>query len=60
MRILRKWQMIHNVAQPDFEEFVYKQLENDPNVKIRKGVSFVACSQVRTVPTLEDYIYGSH
>lgn len=41
--------MIHNVAQPDFEQFVSTQLEDDPNVEIRKGVSFVSCSQVRRI-----------
>ncbi|KXH26613.1 FAD binding domain-containing protein [Colletotrichum simmondsii] len=38
-------EMIHNIPQPDFEKFVAKHLENDPNVEIRKGVGFVSCEQ---------------
>ncbi|KAK9792807.1 putative FAD-binding domain-containing protein [Seiridium cardinale] len=38
-------EMIHNVPQPDFEQFVYNALENDPNVEMRKGVAFVSCQQ---------------
>ncbi|KAK7432760.1 hypothetical protein QQZ08_000620 [Neonectria magnoliae] len=37
--------MIHNIPQPDFEQFVAKELENDPNVQIRKGVAYVTCEQ---------------
>lgn len=40
--------MIHNIPQPGFEQFVAKELENDPNVQIRKGVAFVTCEQVRS------------
>lgn len=39
-------QMIHNIPQPRFEQFVAEQLIGDPNVEIRKGVAFVSCIQV--------------
>lgn len=39
-------QMIHNIPQPKFEQFLSQQLCGDPNVTIRKGVSFVSLSQV--------------
>lgn len=45
------WQMIHNIPQPEFEAFVAHHLENDPNVRIRKGVGFVSCEQVCPLPT---------
>lgn len=38
--------MIHNIPQPDFEAIVAKALANDPNVEIRKNMSYVSCSQV--------------
>ncbi|OHF02124.1 FAD binding domain-containing protein [Colletotrichum orchidophilum] len=38
-------EMIHNIPQPDFEKFIAQNLENDPNVEIRKGVGFVSCDQ---------------
>ncbi|KAF2014634.1 FAD binding domain-containing protein [Aaosphaeria arxii CBS 175.79] len=38
-------EMIHNIPQPDFEQFVAWHLEKDPNVEIRKGVAFVSCDQ---------------
>lgn len=39
--------MIHNIPQPDFEQFVADELALDPNVEIRKGVAFVSVAQVR-------------
>lgn len=39
--------MIHNIPQPAFEQFVADELAHDPNVEIRKGVSFVSAAQVR-------------
>lgn len=39
--------MIHNIPQPSFEQFVARELENEPKVEIRKGVAFVSCRQVR-------------
>ncbi|QDS67736.1 hypothetical protein FKW77_005960 [Venturia effusa] len=37
--------MIHNIPQPDFEQFVADELANDSNVEIRKGVAFVSVAQ---------------
>ena len=42
--------MIHNIPQPVFEQFVTDYLARDPNVDIRKGVSFVSLDQVLTLP----------
>ncbi len=44
--------MIHNIPQPVFEQFLTDVLAKDPNVDIRKGVSFVSLTQVSagTVP----------
>lgn len=42
--------MIHNIPQPDFEDFVRKHLQSDPNVEIQKGVAFVSCEQVKSFP----------
>jgi 2-polyprenyl-6-methoxyphenol hydroxylase-like FAD-dependent oxidoreductase len=33
-------EMIHNIPQPVFEQFVTEHISADPNVEIRKGVSF--------------------
>ncbi|KAJ4349110.1 hypothetical protein N0V95_004891, partial [Ascochyta clinopodiicola] len=38
-------EMIHNIPQPNFEQFLSEQLSRDPNVEIRKGVSFVSLEQ---------------
>ncbi|KAE9962425.1 hypothetical protein BLS_000335 [Venturia inaequalis] len=38
-------EMIHNIPQPDFEQFVADELALDPNVEIRKGVAFVSGAQ---------------
>lgn len=38
--------MIHNIPQPKFEQFIADQLQNDPNVILRKNVAFIKCSQV--------------
>ncbi|EON61505.1 hypothetical protein W97_00720 [Coniosporium apollinis CBS 100218] len=38
-------EMIHNIPQPSFEQFVAHVLSNDPQVEIRKGVAFVSCTQ---------------
>ena len=40
-------QMIHNIPQPVFEQFITDVLARDPNVDLRKGVSFVSLEQVR-------------
>ncbi|KAH8646339.1 FAD binding domain-containing protein [Xylariales sp. PMI_506] len=35
-------EMIHNIPQPDFEQFVANELKGDTNVKIRKGIAFLS------------------
>ncbi|KAI8302260.1 hypothetical protein K4K59_000598 [Colletotrichum sp. SAR11_240] len=37
--------MIHNIPQPKFEQFIADQLQNDPNVILRKNVAFIKCGQ---------------
>ncbi|ORY61761.1 FAD binding domain-containing protein [Pseudomassariella vexata] len=44
-------EMIHNVAQPDFEKFIASHLMYDSNVEVRKGVAFVSCRQENGVVT---------
>ena len=39
--------MLHNIPQLAFEQFVAKELEHDPNVEIRKNVSYITSRQVR-------------
>jgi 2-polyprenyl-6-methoxyphenol hydroxylase-like FAD-dependent oxidoreductase len=39
-------QMIHNIPQPRFEQFLSEYLARDDNVDLRKGVSFVSLVQV--------------
>ena len=38
-------EMIHNIPQPVFEQFLTDYLVKDPNVEIRKGVSFVSLEE---------------
>ena len=38
-------EMIHNIPQPVFEQFITDVLAKDPSVDIRKGVSFVSLEQ---------------
>ncbi|PHH89955.1 hypothetical protein CDD83_4871 [Cordyceps sp. RAO-2017] len=38
-------EVIHNIPQPAFEDFIARQLEHDSNVEIRKGVAFVSSEQ---------------
>jgi 2-polyprenyl-6-methoxyphenol hydroxylase-like FAD-dependent oxidoreductase len=38
--------MIHNVPQPQFEEFIAEALKEKTNVEIHKNVSFVSLIQV--------------
>ncbi|KPM41581.1 hypothetical protein AK830_g4957 [Neonectria ditissima] len=45
-------EMIHNIPQPGFEQFVAKELENDSNVQIRKGVAYVTCEQGKDKVTI--------
>lgn len=37
--------MIHNIPQPDFEDFVYQRLRVDPYTEVRKGSAFISCEQ---------------
>ncbi|KAK6206459.1 hypothetical protein LQW54_007752 [Pestalotiopsis sp. IQ-011] len=46
-------EMIHNVSQPDFEQFVYEKLLDDPNVEMHKGIGFVSCQQDGDIVTSE-------
>lgn len=41
--------MIHNIPQPDSEEFIYRKLQVDSNAEVRKGVAFVSCEQASMV-----------
>ena len=38
-------EMIHNIPQPFFEQFITQELTKTNLVEIRKGTAFVACSQ---------------
>ena len=38
-------EMVHNIPQPHFEQFVATQLSHDPQVELRTGVAFVSCEQ---------------
>ncbi|KAF4415062.1 3-propionate hydroxylase [Fusarium acutatum] len=40
-------EMIHNIPQPDFEEYLAEKLSSEDLVDIRKGVSFVSLSQTK-------------
>lgn len=44
-------EMIHNIPQPVFEQFLTEHLVKDPNVEIRKGVSFVSLKEMNGVVT---------
>ncbi|EOO01155.1 putative fad binding domain-containing protein [Phaeoacremonium minimum UCRPA7] len=39
-------EMIHNIPQPVFEEFVARNLFHDSNNEIRKGVSYISSKEV--------------
>ncbi|KAL6157065.1 hypothetical protein ACJQWK_06564 [Exserohilum turcicum] len=38
-------EMIHNIPQPSFEQYLSEELSNKDNVDIRKGVSFVSLEE---------------
>lgn len=38
-------EMIHNIPQPDFEQYVAEELAHQSNSDVRKGVSFVSLQQ---------------
>ena len=42
-------QMIHNIPQPTFEQFLTDAISKDANVDLRKGESFVSLEQVSIV-----------
>jgi 2-polyprenyl-6-methoxyphenol hydroxylase-like FAD-dependent oxidoreductase len=50
--------MIHNIPQPNFEQFVATALAENPLVEIRKGVSFVSLKQVREIHAAVDVANG--
>jgi 2-polyprenyl-6-methoxyphenol hydroxylase-like FAD-dependent oxidoreductase len=35
-------EMIHNISQPDFEQYIAQELSKLDNVEVRKGISFVS------------------
>ncbi|KAK6388103.1 hypothetical protein LTR65_008111 [Meristemomyces frigidus] len=49
-------EMIHNIPQPDFEDFIATALAQTPSVELRKGVGFVSCQQTdaAVVTTVEE------
>lgn len=53
-------EMIHNIPQPAFEQFVADHLLNASNADIRKGVSFVSLKQTsdEVITTVEDRATG--
>jgi len=44
-------EMIHNIPQPDFEEYLGERLSDENLVDIRKGVSFVSLAQSKNSVT---------
>lgn len=46
------YQMIHNIPQPEFEEFIYQKLQVDPNTEVSKGVAFVSCEQASVLSVI--------
>ncbi|KAG9234664.1 3-propionate hydroxylase [Amylocarpus encephaloides] len=52
--------MIHNIAQPTFEELVTTRLQHDGKVEIRKNHSFVSCEQHKdqVITTVENRTTG--
>lgn len=49
-------QMIHNIPQPTFEQFLSDYLAGDENVDLRKGVSFVSLAQVSHIRSLDSTV----
>lgn len=50
LQVLTDIEMIHNIPQPVFEDFLTDLLSRDSNVDLRKGVSFVSLEQVCPMP----------
>ncbi|KAH7224141.1 hypothetical protein BKA60DRAFT_563203 [Fusarium oxysporum] len=44
-------EMIHNIAQPDFEEYLGERLSNEYRVDIQKGMTFVSLAQSKVTVT---------
>jgi len=44
-------EMIHNIAQPDFEEYLGERLSNEYRVDIQKGLPFVSLAQSKVTVT---------
>ncbi|KAM5511937.1 FAD binding domain-containing protein [Fusarium oxysporum f. sp. phaseoli] len=44
-------EMIHNIAQPDFENYLGERLSNEYRVDIQKGVPFVSLAQSKVTVT---------
>lgn len=44
--------MLHNIPQPDYEEFVQESLKKSDLVEIRKNHSFVALADASLYPLL--------
>ncbi|KEQ92998.1 hypothetical protein AUEXF2481DRAFT_6963 [Aureobasidium subglaciale EXF-2481] len=38
-------EMIHNIPQPVFEQYLTDQLSGDPRVELRTGIAFITCTQ---------------
>lgn len=38
-------EMLHNIAQPDFEDMVDKLIEKEPHVDVRKGWTWMSCTE---------------
>ena len=55
-------EMIHNIPQPEFEQFITQAVNQTELVEIRKNISFVSCHQKEdyVVATLDDRARNSH
>lgn len=38
--------MLHNIAQPDFEDILMRRLEENPRVDLRKGWTWLRATEV--------------
>lgn len=38
-------EMIHNIPQPVFEQYIAGHLSHDPQVELRTGIAFISCTQ---------------
>lgn len=44
-------EMIHNIPQPDFEQYISEELEKQSEVEVWKGISFISLEQEKDVVT---------